>query len=305
MNGLPELALQAKSLEELMKLAAERGYKINSEKLFLRDLQDQWQAYLRTELTEWGDGYSTRPLPTTIPHLETTIKGKHCGVYGVIHEQEPSEPYLKMVKEVFSLPHWLIEQNLKKKFNLRSGIEIPDHYIKKWKGLADLPKYFALGFRRGITFPLTKTENRKRTQKSELTLAEAASLHHPPSIFNKNLPCHLDLELKEREKNPVYSEWQRRSAYQAEFLRAWRDQDDRNILVGAAHATDIIHFLEKRIGDQRIVDLAHNHAELLQTDPEKYYSMYAWIRNLEMTTIQITMVTGFVTPYATLAYLLF
>ncbi len=309
MKTLPELALQAKSLEELMTVAREQGQRFDCEELLLRDLQNCWKSYLRAEIDR---DYSERPLPEIMPHLETTIKGKRCRVYGVVHEINPSPLYLKLVQGVFSTPLWLIEQNLKKILYLKEGIEIPDHYIKKGKFFTDLPGFFGDGVLRGITFPFsTIATRRSRLEEREIKLRarkltpfEALSIYHPSSIFNENLPCHLDLEVRERKKPASYSNYQRRSAYQAEFLRAWMDQDDRNILVGAAHATDIIHFLEKGTKNQKIVDVANRHAELLRGDPEQYHAMYSRIANGEKVILSLAAFTGAVTPYAALAYLL-
>ncbi len=303
MNSIPELALQAKSLEELMGLAKEEGHHFDSEELLLKNLHDHWQNYLRTELDR---DYSERPLPHKMPYLETTIKGKQCRVYGIVHETNPSKSYVTLVREAFSTPLWLIEQNVKEVFNHHHGIEIPDHYVNRGKIFSDLPTFFAQGVLGAITLSFATIPNQKKRKViQELTPIEAFSIYHPPSIFNENLPNHLDLELRERRKNVSYSNWQRRSAYQAEFLRAWKQQEDRNILVGVAHATDIIHFLEKGTKNQKIVDVANRHAELLQNDPEKFHSLYSRIANGEKTILSLATVSGFVTPYAALVYFLF
>ncbi len=312
MERLVELALQSKSLEELMGLAKEEGHQFDSEEILLKDLHDHWQSYLRMELDR---DYSERPLPKKMPYLETTIKGKRCRVYGVVHEINPSRSYATLVREAFSAPLWLIEQNVRKVFNHHHGIEIPDHYVKRGKFFPEMPKVFRQGVLRGVTFPfstiatfesrLKEREIKSRALTKGVTPHEALSIYHPLSIFNENLPNHLDLELRERRKNILYSNWQRRSAYQAEFLRVWRQQEDRNILVGAAHATDIIHFLEKGTKSQKIVDVANRHAELLQNDPEKFHSLYSRIANGEKTMLSLAAFSGFVTPYAALAYFLF
>ncbi len=304
MNSIPELALQAKTLEELMELAKEEGHQFDSEEILLKDLHDHWQSYLRMELDR---DYSERPLPKKMPYLETTIKGKRCRVYGVVHEINPSRSYATLVREAFSAPLWLIEQNVREVFNHHHGIEIPDHYVKRGKIFSNLPTFFGRGILKAISLPFATIQNQKKRREGvqKLTPLEALSIYHPLSILNENLPNHLDLELRERRKNVSYSNFQRRSAYQAEFLRVWKQQEDRNILVGAVHATDIIHFLEKGTKSQKIVDVANRHAELLQNDPEKFHSLYSRIANGEKAMLSLAAFSGFVTPYAALVYFLF
>ena len=144
------------------------------------------------------------------------------------------------------------------------------------------------GFLSGVTLPLhvyLRFRNAKRTRTilNEMAKISLFTPRYDTIILNEkydktfnimfdhpfNLPSSISLELKQDLNLPLNSVLDLRSAYMAEFAREWKKEEDRNILVGAAHTPQIKYFLEKGVKDQRIVDLAHEHAALAKDDLDK------------------------------------
>ncbi|MBS3169735.1 hypothetical protein J4210_04580 [Candidatus Woesearchaeota archaeon] len=317
MKPLPKLALQAVSIDDFVTLAGQAGHLVKDEDILLEHLKEEWLKY-RLYIFLRKD-YSHLPLPNQLPHLETEKDGITYTVFGIVHEQEPSQPYLHIVKNTAPALAGLWEQNVMKHFAHLQGIEIPDHYVKKQRDLRLVNSSFWDGFTDGIVLPLLplfipqirekrRVEKEKKEKKETmLTALEAITLSEPFAIIPfAELPIHLHLELAERVRPTSYSPYQRRSAYMAEFLKAWDNRAPRKtITVGAGHVLEIIHFLEKGTKDQQIVDLAWGDAELLNSDPLEFHHFYRRYKTKERLLGSIAIGSGFLTPYALLAKWLF
>lgn len=337
MEKLAKLALRAKSIDDFVALVREDGYPIKSEKALFKELHRKWKKTIYL-ITEYGF-YDKAPTPEELPHLETRVEKELYRVYGVAHDENPSESYLELVSKtcqsICQSSNCLWEQYVQETLHGSLGREIPDHCAKRGGIFSSMPSHWTAGLTYGFLLPFLllskiskigkpslknpEEEKRRELDRKILTDTEAITFYLPPVALSPELPIHLDLELREREKTVYYSQNQLRSAYQAEFLRAWNIPElttekqleektggskekihEKNIFVGAAHAYEVIHFLENGTKNQRVVDLAHRHAELLNTDPEKFQSFCQKIKARETTTISIASWTGLMTPYALL-----
>ena len=108
-------------------------------------------------------------------------------------------------------------------------------------------------------------------------------------VGHQSIPANIRILLVEKEGRPYDPLMQRRSAYQAEFLRAWKKGEERKILAGIGHAPEIKHFLLHGVKEAEIVERAHAHAELLERDPQQYASLRNW---LNMQTYFTTIAAG-------------
>lgn len=337
MTNLPFLALQAKSIDDFVALVREDGYLIKSEKALLKELHRKWKKtiYLITE----SGLYDRTTIPDELPCLETRIEKESYRVYGVAHDENPSELYLELVgrtcQSICQSSNCAWEQYVQETLHCTQGREIPDHCAKRGGIFSSVHQHWTAGLTYGIFLPFLllgkiskigksppknpEEEKRRELDRKRLTDAEAITFYLPPVALSPELPIHLDLELREREKIVHYSQNQLRSAYQAEFLRTWNIPEltpekqleeetggcgekihEKNIFVGAAHAYEVIHFLENGTKNQRVVDLAHQHAELLNIDPEKFQSFCQKIKTRETAAISIASWSGLMTPYTLL-----
>ncbi len=171
-------------------------------------------------------------------------------------------------------------------------------------------------------------EKRRRSQLSSSCLFEKTPLrvafeklpNHPKQVLEKyhgqinlpleiavidELPTPIELELCDRNSNPSYPPLtHRRSAYMAEFLKAFRSDRDKNFLGGREHVPEIKYFLTHGVKDQRIVDLASAHAKLAEHDPEKLAKLIKQNNNQNAKIGLASLSVGLVTP-PSLAYTLY
>ncbi len=316
---LPLLALKADTIDDLVARALEEGHPVISEDALLEKLRREWRTYILAKLILSQVSDPSIPLPEQIPHSETQRDGTSYRVYGIAHDSRPSEPYLELVRKTCAPFVGLWEQGLPKFFSHDGGIEIPDHYAARHWPFSNIPICYRQGLRFGLALPiilpllmldvLNGGSLSSSMKREGLTPVEAMTLHWSSREFSPSFPLHLELELTERKKTTPYSQTQRRSGYQAEFLRAWNQQrteyngrdEPKNITVGAGHVEEILIFLKNGIKDQKTVDLAHRHAELLHTDPERFTALCERIKNREGLTNDFAYHAGILTPYALLA----
>jgi hypothetical protein len=104
------------------------------------------------------------------------------------------------------------------------------------------------------------------------------TLRIPLEYWSDHLPAHVQLQLKGKTwrkrmgkmRGLKYSSIQRRSGYQASFLRYWKREGTKRILVGAAHAAEIAYFLKHEIRNPSIPGIAREHIHILETNPQEY-----------------------------------
>lgn len=314
MNSLPELALQAKSIDELIDLCGKNGHHFSSEDALITILRSKW-AWMKARMEKKNEPSENFFPGKKLPSLGVMMDGTTYSIYGIIHDQKCGEDYINLINQtVSSEGNWLIEQNLKKIVGFSNGTEILDHAAapdpvydpKRNYLLGVLLGTLALPFFSGVAVSKrmrrTYISYRKREKEVFQTLAQK-SITEPLELFSQSLdlPYYIDLELRERHSPAKYTDLQRRSAYQAEFLRLWHPQQckqEKNILVGAAHAPEIFYFLRNGVKDQKMTDLAGKHARLLNEDPERYAARVRRAGQLEKGLIWTSTALGILTPYA-------
>ncbi|MBI4152196.1 hypothetical protein HY495_00665 [Candidatus Woesearchaeota archaeon] len=312
---LPELALQAESIDDFVALAGQEGHVVKDEDTLLKQLGEEWVKY---QLKKFKEDYRHFPLPDQLPHLETEKDGITYTVFGIVHGPKPSQPYLHIVKNTAPALAGLWEEGIRERFKYSSGISIPDHHAGKWKEYEAVQKFIARGVANSLLLPcalllspfgksakeIQKTESEE--EKQELTQHEATSFFQTFPEQNFNFPLHLSLELAERTRPAHYTTVQRRSAYMAEFLRTWDNRaPSKTITAGAGHVTEIIHFLEKGTKDSQIVDLAQKDAELLNNDPREFHHFYQRVWRREGIANTSAFLFGLAAPYFSIGFFLF
>ena len=108
-------------------------------------------------------------------------------------------------------------------------------------------------------------------------------------------PTYISLELAQRPSKPRYVDCAKRSAYLAEFLRAWKPGEDKSMVVGSGHVMEIKYFLEQGVKDARITDLANQHLDILTSDADKYKRLMRQPFN-KVILNQLFFYTGFLMP---------
>ncbi len=320
MEKLVELALQAKSLEELMTLSKANGNQYQSEEDLIRELYWNWETEVNKRMKR-ESGLSSF-AQQKLPPMELVKDGTTYSIYGIAHDKECGKDYIDLInRTVCADENWLIEQNLKKMLGISNGIEIVDHSVAP-RSVSNPGKNYLGGILMGVLGPLflaglgvsgrvRRVRRQYKTIKKEFIQEIAKkTITGPLELFfeNQDLPYYVDLELRERKSPPEYTGVQQRSAYQAEFMRFWNpslSRQEKNILVGAAHAAEVVYFLQRGVKEQRITDLAGKHARLLEEDPEKYAALVKRTKLLETGVVVSSEILGVLTPYAMAGYFLF
>ena len=259
------------SIDQLRNLYDDCGYYFSSEKQFLHFLKGDWKEKTSCELRELKtDSKKVKPL-------EVIVDGVTHNIYGIIHSKATGVEYISRVNNAINPEeNWLFEQNLQKYFTFPSNaVEVPDHIIRPWS-------IFRSSFKNGALLPINlpiyfvlKYPGRKLRDFTLKLIKDAAIklLDHHPEVISKNYPSYIKIELNERQNPAGYNSIQTRLAYQAEFMKAWKKGEPKHILVGLRHAPEIKYFLEQGVKNQKIVDAAQSHVELLETDPEKFSNL--------------------------------
>src|SRR3989344_7395933 len=255
-------------IDELRALYEEKRGSFRSEREFLRFLKNDWRRICNNYNRDSEE-------QAKFKLLEVIIDRVFYNIYGISVDPTLGKEYRKIISNTVKPgQNWLLEQNLGLYLQLpEKAIEIPDNLVASRshlckKGLSDflldscsLPFYVPFYVADSITgeniFALNRTE-----------ALERLSLH--PEKFTTPLPSYVKIELNEKQDPVKYTPDQARSAYQAEFMRAWKEREDKNILVELSHAPQIQYFLRKGVKDQKIVDAAQSQAELLEQDAEKF-----------------------------------
>lgn len=311
----------ASSIDELISLYESKGCSFNRQNGFLNFLEKQWAKH-RVQIRK--QAFSQEKI---LP-LEVVAGDETFNIFGVVHEMfmfgfsfSPPYDYKSLVRE--SIPnrgtlfaeHYLLDYST---FRSESIVEMPDHVAAPYStalrgfranffsGLMITP-VLALGV---ALLPYTLWRN-KRTRKNEDSGKELYG-SFLPLVYdgNKNsllhkLPPVVEIELREQRGIGRYNTIQARSAYQAEFARYSKCEGGKNLVVGAIHTQEIEYFLKKGTKDQRIVDLAGSHAELLQEDQNKYTSLLKNIRGGHKAVALAGFLSGLSIPSYALYQLIF
>ena len=283
------------SIDALIGLYAQKGLIFPNQRNFINAVRRDWRLERKRLLKE----VKTKEVPAQLPSLEVLVDGAKVRIRGVAHKPGLDEQVIALVTDaVNSSNHanWLFEQKVKSDFpKALAGIELPDFLLFYFKD------YFAMYFQRGLVvgakLPVACTiglvgildywvtklySGISRRGKGSgfvqdyFTLQslyfDRQLLNVPLRAFTSSLPAYVDIQLREMG-NKKYNPTQRRSAYSAEFLRFWRANEEREIVVGAGHAPEVEYFLRHGVKSTAITELAYRHVELFEEDPEKFFKL--------------------------------
>ncbi len=195
-----------------------------------------------------------------IPSIEVLVDNVNYGIFGISHDFGTFSLYRHLLSDIVEeRDNWLTEQMLGMYLKPNEYTEVMDYSTNSCLDTFKLGSVLGL---LGIPF-------------SVLACGYLAYRTFNPGKSVENDIVRMSQDFKDINglKKP-YSHSTRRSAYQSEFMRAWKKGQDKNILVGANHVPEISYFLKNQIDDNMIINLASNHAELSERDPEKY----EWIK---------------------------
>ncbi len=274
----------AQSIEELIHLYESHGYSFARESDLLEVLWPDWREHQKKGFSRWDS-----PPPEKISPLEVMVKNTTYRIFGIIHSYngwKPDEGYRELLKKSLADEEVMFcEQYLPQDLNLtKEHIEILDHGVSpalQWLK-------FTLHFKTGLFGPLALalapvylakqkiSPSVPRKQQVKLAMSAYISQTYDPqtlALLGHDLPPAMEIELQERKKKIRYTSNQRRSAYQAEFVRHADVGNLRTIVVGAAHAWEIKYFLEHGVRDPKIAERAAAHAARLRESLERYQSL--------------------------------
>lgn len=282
-------------IDDLVRLYSQKGLSFENQDKFLDQLSKDWGS----EVDRLEDLAKSMPIPQKLPSLDLTLDGANYGIFGVTHDFTNGSRYRRLVSDaVNGRQNWLYEHGIGFFFKKENGsVEIPDCSVNEFWTT------FKEGLISGIALPLFSAYMVSRYIRPSKTSENDLLKLNVPAEAREKLPAYVSLQLKEEMGKP-YSRREARSGYHAEFLRAYKPDEDKNFLCGAAHTPEIKHFLINGVKDSRIVDLAHSHAEILVNDPEKLHSIQNKTSAKEGLAISSGIIAGS-SPYLALyAYFL-
>lgn len=252
------------SIDDLVILYSERDLNFQDEEEFLNQLRSDWKL----EVGKLEVQGRLMPIPQKLSSLDVTIDSTTYSIFGIIHGFGVPRWYKQLVSDaVNGRNNWLYEHWLGLFFKKENGaVEIPDSAANTfWYKIKEVydPLEIVNDIVDGSRYII------KPSKSSEEDLKVLKEVLNVPLEAKGNLPAYVEIELRERN-GKQYTSVQARSAYQAEFMRAYIPGEDKNLLVGATHAHETKHFLKSGVKNSRIVDLAHSHAEILMHNPKKY-----------------------------------
>ncbi len=313
MDSIDEIIMTSRSTREVETRLREQGLDFQNRTELFSLLQKRWGS-LKESMREEYDSISSNSdfsLPSELPSLEVSINQQPCKIYGLIHDLAAGEEYLSLIyKTVAQRQYWLMEQYIPSVMFILSAIsstekiELPDHLAPRSKE-KDLLKAYLRGLTTGVALPFAlpfvKHLGRRHKQriKNLVRFTFDPGLEMINALARTDLPYYADLEEKGNGKKATYNPNQQRSAYMAEFLRYWKPEQPRNILTGAAHAAEIRYFIEQGVKEQRIVEMAQEHAEVAENDPLKFAMIVRRSKQRTFTEAQCRGL-GFITPYVLL-----
>lgn len=253
------------NLESLEQLYQEKEFKGNRKSL-LRLINRNW-VYEVNRLLEQSDN---QPIPDKLDIVDVEVDGTLYGILGIFHPERPSALHQNLVALAISeRNNWIAEQYITSIFDFDLSydiIEINDHELIKWRKLS----YFWSGLKSGVSV-VNLFRNYDVEDEEEDDILNIYSVPYKIVAGNDKVPYNIEIELA--ENGGSYSSSLRRSGYMAEMLKNWNVKGSKNILAGIGHTAEIEHFLKHQIKDQEVIDVAGYHANLLNTDPNKLYTM--------------------------------
>lgn len=191
--------------------------------------------------------------------LEVIVEGVTYRLFGVTHVHR-AEPLYRKEMEKYALPgdFWLCEQNVDRVLpRICGAISMPDHTV------APASYFFSRGVNLGLLSPAL------------LALLGYYNLF-PQRAFWETIGGLDDIKPKEGLSSlpapkPSLRKImrQRRSAYQAEFMRAYAKGKNKNVVVGVGHVKEVAFYLHQPTEEEFIYRQAQQHAALAEQEPQE------------------------------------
>lgn len=269
--------IMVETVESLIELYKQKGIEFSNRRDFLRRVRKDW----KTEYERFRKEAFSKPTPDKLPSLEVVVDETYYQIFGIHHgEVEKADPrYSSLISEV-KRDNLLLEQGLRD-FYRWPNVEILD--LAANSNLEAFKYLFILSF-----FPL-ELPHLFSAEHVQIKGAHLHELNIPIEAFGE-LPAYLGVQIR---RSLSYD--QRKSAYQAEFMRAWKKGEDKSIIVGRLHAAEIKYFLKNPIRSNRVQELAQYHAELAETDPGRYLAEFEGVKSSRSKYMSIGSTAGFAT----------
>ncbi len=246
--------LSVDTISALMEIYQDKRYTPKNRNEFLAILKRDW-ALEKNRLYHMA---CELPVPNKIQSLDVVIDKVKYSIFGISHADDIGDAYVQMITSEMNTKKNLVwEGNITSKFpDIQNGIELGCP--------STIPTYILVG--KGI-----KKFHRQILRKLKIkpvpkdnSIAHIRRFNYPVEArWSKQLPAYVEIRLKEEHKHPGYSYTEKMSGFQAEFMKAWKPGEDKNILNGNFHPTEVRYFLNNQIKSQKIVDRAWGLAELL------------------------------------------
>jgi hypothetical protein len=255
------------TLESLFFLYRDKSFEFDNQfdPSFIDQISSDWQQEVR-RLRREAFGRTNQEGPgNQIPCITLDLDGKTYSLFGVYHTRDAGSHYFNLVSDSIQ-SDWLIEQNLQNTFpNVLKGTEVFDWCVSN--PFLDLK----MGLSRGAQIPqrILKYFQLKK-EPDHFSDRYVYTLFIPLEAIHAQLPAYVDIQLRERTDSPSYTNVQKRSAYQAEFMRALQTKEPK-ILTGGTHSSEIQNFLINGVKDSKIIEKAQKHAALLDRDLIFYF----------------------------------
>ena len=257
----------------LLMLYNTKGFSFSEHGAFIEAITTDWQQERRRISNETASRIQSNPSDS-IPSLLVESGGQEYEVYGVIHIRNAGDRYHTLVRQsTGDKKNCLLEQGLSELFPyIPNAIETNDH------SLETKVSSFRRGFFDGLRAPLSRfktNKNKPNSQEAERGKQEQVFLAHalsPLETWYYPLPHYVNIETR-IDRHQKLTIVQRRSAYLAEFTRAWNVPGTKRILTGARHSSEIGYFLKYPIREQEIVEKAQEHVDLLHRDQDAFTAM--------------------------------
>lgn len=302
------------SLEHAKQLYAEVGMQFGTIDALVRQIKIDW-GYGARLLLKRADQLG---LPEEYPATSCSIDGEQYNLVGMVHSLSTfADVRGLLLRRLANMGTHLAEQNLGL-LNLgmhSQGLDIPDHFARGfWRDLLFREQSLfgsaytairlkALNFREKLPAlrpstelggKIEELERKYRLPGQDPTLARiSVLLLHAQADIMSPLPAAIRLDLKhQREKAYTFNE--ARSAYQAEFLRAWKPAEtfrgdraqmteaqwatltgSKGFLCGHAHTAEVEFFLRHGSREPAVTLRAQRDAAMLNRDVQEYMKAIA------------------------------
>ncbi len=281
--------VSAASLEQVLAIYNKKGVNFKCLDEGIKHLESDWLLE-RERLTQEA---LQRSLPRVLPRLETTVDGKTYRIYGVIHDRVHLDSgFKKVIKETIGQePNLVYEDGLGMRSGNLKSHQMNDRRVPRWYHHAIFGVYVGIAMPRVVSQLLKNETTRIQPKKREerIKLMNISLEFYDRSLNGTSLPAYALIERIEQGgyKYKSMSEWLffkpyvlDRSAYQAEFMRAWSKGtgQDTACLVGLGHCAQIKYYLEKGVSNLRIVEQAQHDVQDALEHPMRY-SVFRFTRN--------------------------